>query len=49
MTDRTQTIAVVVALVILLSAVWATVDFSAKCHADGGTVVRGLVWLECIR
>lgn len=49
MPDRLHTIAIVAALVILSLSVWAMFDFSAKCHADGGTVVRGLVWLECIR
>jgi hypothetical protein len=28
---------------------WAVFISVAQCHADGGTTVRGLVWLECIR
>lgn len=49
MLDRPIAIAIVAALVILLLSVWAMFDFSAQCQADGGTVVRGLVWLECVR
>ena len=49
MPDRLHTIAIVAALEVLSLSVRAMLDFSAKCHADGGTTVRGLVWLECIR
>jgi hypothetical protein len=29
--------------------VTALIYTSFECRADGGTVVRGLLWLECIR
>jgi hypothetical protein len=28
---------------------WAAFISVAQCNADGGTTVRGLVWLECIK
>jgi len=49
MTDRYQTIALAAGLAILALVLWALFHTAAQCHAAGGTVVRGLVWLECIR
>jgi hypothetical protein len=49
MTDRFQAIALALGLTILAIALWAMLHTAAQCHAAGGTVVRGLVWLECIR
>ena len=40
------------ALVLLLPLallLWALFHTAAQCHAAGGTTVRGLFWLECIR
>jgi hypothetical protein len=28
---------------------WAMVQTTSQCHAIGGTTVRGLFWLECIK
>lgn len=49
MTDRSQSIALAVALGILALALWDLFLTAAQCHAAGGTSVRGLIWLECIR
>ena len=49
MTDRSQAIFLAVSLGILALALWAMLHTAAQCHAWGGTVVRGPIWLECIR
>ena len=49
MTDRSQAIALAAGLSILTLALWALLHTAAQCHAAGGTTVRGLIWLECIR
>ena len=49
MTDRSQAIALAVFLSILSVALWALFHTAAQCHAVGGTTVRGLFWLECIK
>jgi hypothetical protein len=49
MTDRSQAIALAAGLSILALALWALLHTAAQCHAAGGTTVRGLIWLECIR
>lgn len=49
MTDRSQAIALAVSLSILSVALWALFHTAAQCHAVGGTTVRGLFWLECIK
>jgi hypothetical protein len=36
-------------LAVMVVALWAMFSTAAQCHAAGGTVVRGLVWLECLR
>jgi hypothetical protein len=43
--------AVAVALLAVLAAIfiWILYVTNAQCHADGGTTVRGLIWLECIK
>ena len=48
MADRYQAIATVVALGILVLALWAVSHTVAQCNAIGGTTVRTLFWLECI-
>ena len=48
MTNRYRAIATVVALGILVLALWAMFHTVAQCNAIGGTTVRGLFWLECI-
>jgi hypothetical protein len=39
--------------ILLVSAtgfsLWFLFQTVAQCHADGGTTVRGLIWLECIK
>ena len=30
-------------------ALFAILNTAAQCRAAGGTTVRGLIWLECIR
>jgi hypothetical protein len=49
MTDRPEAIALAVGLIILAVAIPAMIHITAQCHAAGGTPVRGLIWLECIR
>ena len=49
MPDRSLAIALAVSLSILSVALWATFHTAVQCHAVGGTTVRGLFWLECIR
>jgi hypothetical protein len=29
--------------------IWAMVQTTSQCNAIGGTTVRGLFWLECIK
>jgi hypothetical protein len=48
MNDRPRAIALAAGLTILTIALWAMLHTAAQCHAAGGTVVRGLIWLECI-
>ena len=36
-------------LLPLALLLWALFHTAAQCHAAGGTTVRGLFWLECIR
>jgi hypothetical protein len=49
MTDRSQAIALIVGLTTLAIALSAMLHTALQCHAVGGTTVRGLIWLECIR
>lgn len=43
--------AIILALMAAIGclALWAMFTSVAQCHADGGTTVRGLIWLECIK
>ena len=43
--------AIALALLAVLAAIfiWILYVTNAQCHADGGTTVRGLIWLECIK
>jgi hypothetical protein len=34
---------------VLIASLAGVVYTSKQCHATGGTVVRGLVWLECVK
>jgi len=49
MTDRLKAIATAAGLCILALMLWALLHTAAQCHAAGGTAVRGLFWLECIK
>jgi uncharacterized membrane protein len=49
MTDRLQAITTATLLAFAALLLWAVFHATAQCHAAGGTTVRGLIWLECIR
>ena len=50
MTDlRIQWIGIAFGLLVLIVLLPATFHTITDCRAFGGTVVRGLFWLECIR
>jgi hypothetical protein len=49
MSNRSEAITIAAGMVILALALWALFHTAAQCHAAGGTTVRGLIWLECIR
>jgi hypothetical protein len=49
MTNRSEVITLAAGLGILALVLWALLYTAAQCHAAGGTPVRGLIWLECIR
>jgi hypothetical protein len=49
MTNRSEAITVAAGLTVLALVLWALFHTAAQCHAAGGTPVRGLIWLECIR
>lgn len=34
---------------VLGGIAWAFYDMYASCSAAGGTLVRGLVWMECLK
>jgi hypothetical protein len=46
---RFEAITLALSAVIFGLGLWATYVSVAQCHADGGTTVRGLIWLECIK
>ena len=49
MTDCIFT-ALLIALIVFAAVVlWAMFQTAVDCHTTGGTVVRGVFWLECIR
>jgi hypothetical protein len=49
MTNRSEAIALAAGGAIMALVLWALFHTAAQCHAAGGTTVRGLIWLECIR
>ena len=49
MADLAQIISLVLMAVIVGLVLWALFQTTSECHAVGGTVVRGLTWLECIK
>jgi hypothetical protein len=46
---RAEVLRLAVVAVFALVAVGLTIRESASCHNAGGTLVRGVVWLECIQ
>jgi hypothetical protein len=48
-TDLVHTIFLALMALIACLALWALFLTASECYAAGGTVVRGLVWLECIK
>jgi hypothetical protein len=46
---RSEAISLAAVAAFVLIALTLSIRFSMSCHSAGGTVVRGLVWLECIR
>jgi hypothetical protein len=49
MTDRIYTALLLALLAFAAVTLWAMFQTAADCHGTGGTVVRGMFWLECIR
>jgi hypothetical protein len=49
MNDRLEALTLAAGLIVLALVLWALLHTAAQCHAAGGTPVRGLIWLECIR
>jgi hypothetical protein len=49
MTNRSEAVTLTAGLIVLTLVLWALFHTAAQCHVTGGTTVRGLVWLECIR
>jgi len=49
MADALKTIFAIALWLALAVALWYTASFSMQCNSDSGTVVRGLIWLECIK
>jgi len=47
--NRSEAITIAAGMAILALVLWALLHTAAQCHAAGGTPVRGLIWLECIR
>jgi hypothetical protein len=46
---REELLRLAVYAVIALLCVGLTIRESASCHNAGGTLVRGVIWLECIQ
>jgi hypothetical protein len=46
---RAEVLRLAVYAVIAFMSVGMIIKQSASCHDAGGTLVRGLVWLECIQ
>jgi hypothetical protein len=49
MTDLLQFTVLVLMVAIGCLVLWTLFQTISACHADSGTVVRGIVWLECIK
>ena len=49
MNKHIDTIAFSLLIGIACLILWAVFISVAECHTNGGTTVRGLVWLECIK
>ena len=49
MTKHIESILLALLIGIGCLTLWAVFISVAECHSHGGTTVRGLVWLECIR
>jgi hypothetical protein len=49
MTDRIFTALLIALFAFAAVTLWAMFNTAADCHSTGGTVVRGMFWLECIR
>lgn len=47
MTHKRLAMAIALALAAAVS-LGAVIHTSIECHSTGGTIVRGLIWLECI-
>jgi ABC-type glucose/galactose transport system permease subunit len=49
MTDVMQIIFLALMALIIALVLWALFQTTSECYAVGGTVVRGVVWLECMK
>ena len=49
MTKHIENVLLALLIGIACLTLWATFISRAQCHAIGGTTVRGLFWLECIK
>lgn len=47
--DYAQAILLALMAGIACLTLWAAFISRSQCHAIGGTTVRGLIWLECIK
>jgi hypothetical protein len=47
--DYVQAICLALLAGFTVLTLWAMFITTSQCHAIGGTTVRGLVWLECIK
>jgi hypothetical protein len=49
MTELIEKIFLALMVIIGCLVIWAMVQTTSQCNAIGGTTVRGLFWLECIK
>jgi hypothetical protein len=49
MAKHTENILFALLIGVACLALWATFISRSQCDAIGGTTVRGLFWLECIK
>jgi hypothetical protein len=47
--SKPEAIALTLLAVLAAIFIWILYTTTTQCHADGGTTVRGLIWLECIK